>query len=291
MRFLSELAAIVLASPIVNGMSGMGFTTMDGWPSWGVTHARIWDIGVTWRDIHVGVDTYDWDRLDSVVSQIESIGATITYVIGATPQWLAQNPNQDNAAPWLGPGSNSMPTDIDEFNKFCWSIANRYGGRIGTYEVWNEPQLTDFLYPYDDETLGTLAQMTKRAYSTIKSVSPSSAVLAASVCPRSSSGGMSKASKYLSAMKDKGWNVDGFTVHIYPDTGAGADAWHSMLVDAKSTISSFGPPNGGNVLVTETLYNLLGDVIPEDQAAGLVNSTYAYAQQEGVPHIDWYDCI
>lgn len=61
-------------------MSGMGFTSLDGWPSSGVDHVRIWDIGVTWRDIHVGVDAYDWSRLDAVVAQIESIGARMTYV-------------------------------------------------------------------------------------------------------------------------------------------------------------------------------------------------------------------
>jgi hypothetical protein len=61
-------------------MSGMGFTTQNGWPSSGVTHVRLWDIGVTWRDIHLNVDVYDWSRLDQIVSQVESIGAKMTYV-------------------------------------------------------------------------------------------------------------------------------------------------------------------------------------------------------------------
>ena len=61
-------------------MTGMGFTTMSGWPSTGVTHVRIWDIGVAWRQIHLNVDVYDWSLLDSVVAQIESIGAQMTYV-------------------------------------------------------------------------------------------------------------------------------------------------------------------------------------------------------------------
>lgn len=61
-------------------MSGMGFNNLDGWPSSGVSHVRIWDIGATWRDIHKGVDVYDWSRLDAVVNQAQSIGAKITYV-------------------------------------------------------------------------------------------------------------------------------------------------------------------------------------------------------------------
>jgi hypothetical protein len=61
-------------------MSGMGFTSLDGWPASGVTHVRIWDIGVSWREIHLGKDVYDWSRLDAVVNQIQSIGAKATYV-------------------------------------------------------------------------------------------------------------------------------------------------------------------------------------------------------------------
>lgn len=57
----------------------MHFNSLDGWPS-GVTHVRIWDMGVTWRDIHLGVDVYDWSKLDAVVGQIQGMGAKMTYV-------------------------------------------------------------------------------------------------------------------------------------------------------------------------------------------------------------------
>ena len=115
-------------------MTGMGFTSTDGWPAPGeVTDARIWDIGAAWNQIHLGVDTYDWSRLDSVVAQMEGMGSRITYVIGACPLWLAKYPDNPYYAAWLGPGSNSMPYDIDEFNKFVWNLSTRYQGRIVAY--------------------------------------------------------------------------------------------------------------------------------------------------------------
>ncbi len=98
---------------------------------------------------------------------------------------------------------------------------------------------------------------------------------------------MSKASSYLSILQQHGWNVDAFTTHIYPENGQTASTWHSMLVDAKNTIASYNPPTS-KLWVTETLYNLNGPVIPEDQAPGLVNSTYNYASQESVQQIFWY---
>ena len=41
-------------------------------------------------------------------------GAEILYAVGACPLWLAKYPDNPNYAPWLGPGSNSMPTDVDQ---------------------------------------------------------------------------------------------------------------------------------------------------------------------------------
>lgn len=264
----------------------MGFSDTNGWAG-GVTNSRVWDIGCSWRDIHLGVDVYNWDRLDAVVNQMQGMGSKVTYVIGATPQWLAKYPNQGGYAPWLGPGSNSMPYSVDEFNKFVWNLATRYAGRISAYEIWNEPQLQDFLAPYDSAELNCLATMTSRAYSTIKSCDPSAMVIAASVLPRQSSGGMSRAKSYLSALQSHGWNVDAFATHIYPDNGVTASGWHDMLVDVKSTIASMGAPSG-KIWVTETNYNLLGPAIPDSQAASLVNATYNYAAQEGVQQVFWY---
>lgn len=251
----------------------MGFTSLENWPSSGVTHVRIWDIGVSWREIHLGVDNYDWSRLDSVVNKISQLGAKATYVISATPQWLAKYPTQPYYAPWLGPGSNSMPYNIDEFNKFCWALATRYVGRILYYEIWNEPQLSDFLYPYTSEELNALATMTQRAFKTIHSIDPSSMILSGAVLPRSSSGGMKKASTYLSILQQHGWNVDAFATHIYPENGVEVSGWSNMLLDAKNTINSFSPPTS-KLWVTETTFNLLGSVIPEAQAPGLVNGSY-----------------
>ncbi len=60
-------------------MVGMGFSDTNGWPS-GVTNSRVWDIGCSWREIHIGVDSYDWNRLDAVVNQMQSMGSKVTYV-------------------------------------------------------------------------------------------------------------------------------------------------------------------------------------------------------------------
>lgn len=269
-------------------MSGMGFNNLDGWPDGGISHGRIWDMGAAWNQIHLGVDTYDWTTLDDIVARMKSMGMHITYVIGATPLWLAKYPDNPNYAPWLGPGSNSMPSDMDEANKFFWNVATRYAGQINAYEVWNEPQLADFLYPYDEVETGDLATMTQRAKSTIPACDPAARVLAASVLPRASSGGMSKAGLYLSAIQSAGWPIDAFTAHIYPDIGQGPDSFSSMLADTIASLSTYSPPTS-ELWITETNYNIPnGPVISEEEAPDYVSGTYAAANSMGVGMLYWY---
>ena len=246
-------------------MLGMGFTqTNQDWPS-EVTHARIWDIGCTWKDIHVAPDQFNWARLDEVLAKMEGMGYKhITYVIAATPQWAAQDPNAPHYAPWLGPGTNSLPGDPDNsWKPFVANLSQRYKGRIKAYEIWNEPQLADFMYPYDDKNRNKLAQMTKDASRIIKGNDPAALIGSASVLPRPSSGGMKKGGKYLAALKKKDkktWcGIDFVACHIYPEghTSQGT-LWKDYHKDVKQTMKDMDCPTT-KIWVTETALGLLDD--------------------------------
>ena len=265
-------------------MIGMGFTggPDEVWPA-EVTHVRLWDNGVAWKDIHTAPDTYDWSKLDALVTKAGN--RHITYVIAACPRWLAKYPDQAHYAPWLGPGSNSMPYSLDEANKFAWNLATRYAGKIKAYEVWNEPQLADFLYPYNDAECNTLASMTKRFFKTIKACDPAALVLAASVLPRESSGGMNKARRYLAAMQRQNWNADSMTCHIYPEVGYWGPRWKNMLQDVTSTLKSMGCPTS-KVWVTETALGLLGPEITD--AAAIDTAVKAIYEAANGKFIFWY---
>jgi hypothetical protein len=273
-----------MSSRQVVSMIGMGFTggVNEDWPA-EVTHVRIWDqSGAAWNAIHTGVDTYNWDTLDALVAKAGT--RTISYVIAACPRWLAKYPDNPHYAPWLGPGSNSMPYSQDEANKFVWNLATRYKGRIKAYEIWNEPQLADFLYPYNDTECNALASLTKRLFKTIKACDPAALVLSASVLPRESSGGMNKARRYLAAMQRKDWNVDAFTCHIYPEAGYGAARWGNMLQDVVSTLKSMNAPTS-KLWVTETAFDLLGPVVNDADSRVKVNGLYT---RDGGRFVFWY---
>lgn len=262
-------------------MIGLNITATNfNWPG-DMTHYRIWDAGAAWCQVHLGPDEYDWSRLDELVDRAK--GKHITYVVGGCPRWLAKYPDNPHYAPWLGPGSNSMPSRMADFEQFMKQLVMRYKGRIHAYEIWNEPQLSDFMFPYTDAECNALATMTLNAKSIIKSIDKKALVLAASVLPRRSSGGMRRARKYISALAEKGYPVDAMTCHIYPEVGTGVSRWTRMFMNVVGTMKAMGAPS--KLWITETAYGLLGPTINDKTAIDLVHGTY---QAAGGRPIYWY---
>ena len=101
--------------------------------------------------------------------------------------------------------------------------------------------LADFMYPYDTKNQNKLAQMTKDASRIIKGNDPKALIGSASVLPRDSSGGMKRASKYLTALKKKdakNWcGIDFVACHIYPEPGKGAKRFKALLQEVKDTMT------------------------------------------------------
>jgi hypothetical protein len=195
---------------------GMNITLDNANPD--VDVVRLWDVGVHWGAIHTAPGVFNWDRLDRLVAFYS--GKKIVYVVSGTPAWAAHNPHTTTAAPWLGPGSNSMPSKLTHFTAFMDALVTRYHGRIWCYEIGNEPQLAEFMDPAEWKAHGPniLAIMTVLAASSIKAIDPSAQIISASVLPRASSGGMRKAMKLLAAFKNHKVDnvVDGYAVHLYP---------------------------------------------------------------------------
>ena len=272
-------------------MIGMHITDPAGWDNIPaeVTHLRIWDVGAHWGAIHTAPRTYNWTLLDELVEKAGN--RHVTYVIAGCPRWLAKYPNQEHFAPWLGQGSNSMPRSVEDFNEFCWNLATRYKGRIHAYEVWNEPQLVDFMHPYDYKSLNKLAQMTKDASRIIKGNDPKALIGCASVLPRPTSGGMKKASRYFAALKKKDaktWcGIDFVACHIYPQRSISqGKLWKEYHQNVKKTMGDMGCPTT-KLWVTETALGLLSKDIPQDKVEQYMQEIKEYIKGDIVMWYAW----
>jgi len=263
-----------------------GFTYIPEGLDW----VRFWDNEVYWSRIHQGPDTYWWDHMDNLVNMYHNLGIKIIYCFGGTPNWLStlkDVPNDHH--PWMGNGSHGMPTNLDEWNKFCYAIADRYKGKIQAYEMWNEPQLLGYMSPWDQNTRDTMAKMCKRGARTINSVDPSAVVLGPNIFV-GNDGRKNRATKIAEAMADTQgpfgpWeHIEAMACHIYPDTGQGASEWRRQLDENINIVKGLGGPS--KMWITETNYNLLGPVLPENSTTEkLIQDTYDAA---GGKFVIWY---
>ena len=88
-----------------------------------------------WREIE-GIEKgqFDWYRTDYIVDEVEKAGLQLLVRLDQQPYWAEPADNQ-----WQ---LNGPPGDARDFADFCGAVATRYRGRIGAYQVWNEPNLS-----------------------------------------------------------------------------------------------------------------------------------------------------
>lgn len=261
---------------------------LNNWPNIPLTAIRLWDCGVTWKNLNPSRGVFYFDRLDQLVSLAESKGVKhITLVLGMTPQWAAREPNADHYAPWIGAGSNSAPHTMSDWTDYVKAVTKRYKGRIHAYEIWNEPQLKEF-WNYSDYAV--LATMTKLAYNEIKKIDRSVTVVSASILPRPSSGGMKRAKKYLKKLKVAGWPVDAIAIHTYPESGKGPARVNSFLKDARRVLWRMRCPVRKNLWITEINFNVpTGPIIsPDSQVHWYIDKTNEIFKKHGIDMVHWY---
>ena len=244
-----------------------------------VPRIRLWDCGVTWRDLNPAKGVYVWDRLDAMAASGKCL-----LVLGTTPQWAAKHPDSSTAASWLGPGSNSPPRLLTDWDAYVRHVVARYGASID-YQIWNEPQSQPFWDPWKD--IRRLAVMTRRAHAIIKRAAPRARVVSAPVLPRPSSGGLRRGSVYLNALKAEGWPVDVFSFHAYPEEGATPSRYTWMVREVKAALRGLGAPTKP-LWCTEVNYNLKCGPIPEQTVPAFLRSTTARSETAGVSRVYWY---
>jgi hypothetical protein len=81
--------------------------------------------------------SYDWSAYDPVLDGIKARGWTLLLTVsGPVPRW-ATNGARDTV---------TRPSPA-EFQKFVHAVAARYGSKVDTWSVWNEPNQPQFLLP------------------------------------------------------------------------------------------------------------------------------------------------
>lgn len=254
------------------------------WPEVPVKHVRLWDMGVHWGAIHVAPHTFNWDRLDSIVNRARANGTVnLTYTVSATPTWLSTTPAGTTHAPWLNPGSNYPPFSVTHFDEWFTALTERYRGRIGSYQIWNEPQIKWFWYP---RPFAAVAEMTHRAHRILAETDPGAKIIAASLVP-SAVNAATHMPRFLTALKGRGCPVHIWSAHVYTEPGQGPEDWRHLVEAWRRALVTAGVPKRPR-WVTETNVNMGGGPVSDRRVSLWMSAVDEVAESEGLVKTYWY---
>ncbi|GAA2066422.1 cellulase family glycosylhydrolase [Williamsia deligens] len=136
--------------------------SLDKMQALGVQNIRI---AVPWAGIEPVDGNYDWSRVDAMVNAADARGMGILAVVSTSPTWT-RAAGSDVYAP---------PTNPATMADFLRTLSSRYAGKIGAYEVWNEPNYYVAYQPAPDPAGYTA--LLKAAYPAIKAGDPDAQVI------------------------------------------------------------------------------------------------------------------
>jgi len=90
-------------------------------------------------------DAYSWNFMDSFVAEARTRGLEVHIQISATPDWV--HPELVGSVPdrssrvWYPPRGSA---EVGYWHDFVKDLVARYGTRVSTYEIWNEPNHPSF---------------------------------------------------------------------------------------------------------------------------------------------------
>lgn len=262
---------------------------------------RIWDNGVRWDQVNPEPGVYDWSVLDRVVANAEAVGAEeIVYVLGSSPLWAAKYPSASFDY-YYGPGTASVPANLDDWRGWVRAVAERYKGRITAYQPWNEANLQAFFYAGAEDSAVAMADLTKAAEDVLNEVDPAATFTTASstVIQTKRYTTRSWFPRYVAALKARGVKPDSISVHLYPwlkqGPGNGTLAQREKgLALAKQVIAQ---NRYKKLPIWDTEMNY-GNQRPSNpwpkvkyspkEGSAYLAQTYLYSLSNGVTQVYWY---
>jgi polysaccharide biosynthesis protein PslG len=136
---------------------------LDEMQAMGVNNVRVM---IPWAGVEYYPDTYNWSTVDYMVDAADSRGMGVLGVLNSTPFWATQ-PGQ--------PALSGAPASAQAYGDFAGLVAQRYAGKVGAYEIWNEPNAYIFYSPAPDPAGYT--DLLKAAYPEIKAADPDATVI------------------------------------------------------------------------------------------------------------------
>jgi hypothetical protein len=245
------------------------------WPRSPVFAWRLWDSDVAWSHLQPKPDQWNFTLLDKYVELAQAHHTELLLTLGHTPRWAAARPDEESASKVQGAASE--PKDIAVWREYVRRVATRYKGKIRTYEIWNEPNLTGYFS-------GTVAQMVKLAedaYTILKEVDSSNLV----VSPAAMGGGSNLRwlDDFLSQGGGKYCDIVGYHFYVTPNA---PEDMVSLIEQVKVILSRHNIYKP--LWNTESGWSMGKQFADDDERMGYLVRSFVLAWVSGVERFYWY---
>ncbi len=186
---------------------------------------RVLRVSFGWDDLEPSPGNYDFDDTDRFVElAVGKHGLTLIPYVTYTPAWAASIPGQD--------GWKSPPRDAETFGALMAELARRYSGKIGTWELWNEPDNSDFF----TGDVADFAELLEAGARGVRRGDPHAKVVL---------GGIADDLGFLKSLlseHDSASHIDIVNLHRYPETWSGdsLESITAFIAEAHEIVETFG---------------------------------------------------
>jgi polysaccharide biosynthesis protein PslG len=135
-------------------------------------------VDALWNIFEPSPGVYDQSYLkgmNAIVSRAHSLGLNVLFTVLGTPLWDQPANKAGSSGAELSDGTNLPPVDVAAYGAALKVLAKNFAGRPVAWELWNEPNYSQFLSTMDPVVYTKLACS---AYRAIKSVAPHATVVA-----------------------------------------------------------------------------------------------------------------
>jgi len=132
----------------------------------GIRWFRLWQ---RWDDIEDAPGHYQWANLDKVVELAQANGLVLYPCLtgGALPFQTTQPLKKETGG--MMTTACYAPADLGLWKNYLKALAERYKGKIGIYQIWNEPDAKNGFYPFDPKAY---VEVLKASAETLRAADP-----------------------------------------------------------------------------------------------------------------------
>jgi polysaccharide biosynthesis protein PslG len=278
---------VITASYFGSHLQGLSGDGPAAFPQGPVGSLRLWDDGVSWREIETAPGVFDWTVLDAEMAKAREHGVSVLLVLGQTPTFHSTRPA---ARSTYGPGASAMPTQA-AWAAYVRAVATRnrtvWGG-IASFQVWNEANVAG----YWSGTPKQMATLTAWTRSALRSAGSSATLVAPALVTRliSQRAWSMKFFAQKVAGKSVSAYVDALSFQLYPAANGSPESSMKLLAATKVMLAREGVHKP--IWNTEVNYGLSGSSsVPAASTAkqvGNVLRTYVLNAENGVRRVYWY---